>query len=186
MRIALLLPLLLAACAAIADAPSTPATKPAALSLALTSAKDTYPLPAAQSGKEFRDQLTAVRGRLPNPPAVDLTLKFTNNSPTPITLPFGGDDSTLRLKLDGPGALNLPNNIPMTREFRMGKPVTIAPGQSYDHQVTSLAGGARGISEYSYFTEPGEYTLTAQFSYDNNGARATLTSPPLKFKVTAP
>jgi hypothetical protein len=181
----LVAPVLLLSAAAPAP-PVPPATKPAALVITLIANKDSYPLNPAQSGKAFRDQLAANRGRAPAPSAVDLTLRFTNNTAAPITIPFGGDDSTLHLKLAGEGAVNISNNVPMTMEFRSGKTVTLKPGDSHELKITALAGGARGISEYSYYTEPGAYTLTAtfRFSTPNSDQLTVLSSEPLKFKVT--
>jgi hypothetical protein len=163
--------------------PAPPATRPTALTLAVVSNKDSYPLNPAQSGKEFRDTLTQTRGRAPAPSAVDLTLKFTNPTAAPITFPLGGDESQFHFKLEGPGAVNIPNNIPMTREFRMGKPVTVKPGESYEHKITALAGGMRDMTEYSYFTEPGDYTLTVTFTTTIADQRTTLAADPVKFKV---
>jgi hypothetical protein len=190
---------LVALCAATAPAPTppTPATAPAGpkndqgLTAAIVINKDTYAIPAGQAGKEFRDRLTAAnaaRGmaRLPQPPAIDLSFRITNTTNAAVTITYGGDESQMNLNLQGPGAVTVDNNVAMTMEFRMGKPVTLAAGKSYDIKISSLAFGTRGISKYAYFTEPGEYTVTATLTYGNGEKQGTLASGPAKFKVTAP
>jgi hypothetical protein len=168
---------------ALGAAATVPATRPAGIELTAVLNKETYRLNPAQSGKEFRDRLAQIRGRAPVPSEVDVTLQFTNNSAAPITLPFGGDDSTFHFKLEGEGAVNIPNNVPMTREFRMGQPVTIDPGKTITSRITTLAGGMRGMTEFSYFTEPGEYTLNVSFEYTKDNQRTTIAARPIKFKV---
>ena len=188
---------LVALCAATAPAPTPPTIAPAGpkndlgLTAALVLNKDAYVIPAGQSGKGFRDQLTAAKAargmaRLPQPPALDVTFRITNTSDKPVTISVGGDDSQMDLKLDGPGADTLDNIVAMTMEFRIGKPVTIAPGKTYDTKIASLAFGMRGISKYAYWTEPGDYTLTATLIYGNGEKQGTVSSGPAKLKVTAP
>jgi hypothetical protein len=72
----------------------------------------------------------------------------------------------------------------MTMEFRMGKPVEIPAGGQYDLPITSLASGARGIGQYSYWTKPGEYLLHATFQGRMGEKPLKLTAAPVKLKMT--
>jgi hypothetical protein len=168
----------------------------AGLTATLIANKDTYTLDPTQSGKDFRDKLDAMKnargrmgpgGNLPTPPAVDCTLQITNTSDHAITLTTGGDDSQITLKLEGPGAVTVDHNVPMTMEFRIGKPTTLAPGKSMEIKISSLAFGMRGISQYAYWTEPGDYTLTATLTYGTpEGKQGKVTSAATPLKVQAP
>ena len=159
---------------------------------ALVANKDSYVLNINQSGKAFRDQIDAIKnarggmavGRLPQPPAVDLTFRITNTTDKNVTITAGGDDSQMDLKLEGPGAVTADNNVAMTMEFRIGKPVTIAAGKMADIKISSLAFGIRGISKYAYWTEPGDYTITATLIYSSGEKQGKVTSGPAKVKVT--
>jgi len=127
-------------------------------------------LDPAQSGKEFRDKIEAMRkgaGRPPAPPQVDLVLRLTNTTEKDVTILVGGDDSNVSLKVEGPGAISIMPNMPMTMEFRIGKPVVIPAGKTADIKITSLMNGMRGMTEYNYWTEPGEYKVTATLTYPN-------------------
>ena len=66
-------------------------------------------------------------------------LHITNTTDKDVVINVNGDDSRLELKLEGPGAVTIDNLVWMTREFRVGTPVTIAPGKSYDVNIASLA-----------------------------------------------
>lgn len=172
-------------CVVQAAPPAT--TRAAGLVATLIANKDTYTLDPAQSGQAFRDKLEAARkANRPAPgmpPKVDLTLRITNNTDAPITLRIGGDESRVVLKLEGPGAVTIPNLIAMTMDFRMGTPVTLEPGKSHDIAITSLAFGMRGVSEYAFWTEPGDYTLAATLvAAEGEGQRAAA-SEPIKIKV---
>lgn len=140
------------------------------LSAMLVVNKDTYTLDASQSGKNFRDKIDALRktpGRPPAAPTVDLVLRLTNTTDKDLTISVGGDDSRINLKLEGPGAIAINPNVPMTMEFRIGKSLAIPAGKTADIKVTSLMNGMRGMTEYNYWTEPGDYTITASLTYPN-------------------
>jgi hypothetical protein len=188
-----------ALCGAAGSASTAPATAPAGgpkneqgLSAAIIANKNTYTLLPGQSGKDFRERLDAAKyargmALLPQPPAVDLTFRITNTTDKPVTIEVGGDNSQMNLKLEGPegpGAVTMDNNVAMTKEFRIGDPVTIAPGKSYDIKIASLAFGMRGISKYAYWTEAGDYRLTASYTYGIGEKQGTVTSGPVTLKVT--
>jgi hypothetical protein len=174
-------------------APAAPAPGPkneAGLTATLIATKDTYTLNPAQAGKDFRDNLDALnKGQgVPKPPAVDLILRVTNTTDADLTISMGGDDSNISLNLTGPnpGPISIAPLLPMTMEFRIGKPMPIAAGKSADIKITSLAAGMRGMSQYTYWTEPGEYTLTATLTYPNAAGDKQLKviSGPAKLTVT--
>jgi len=170
--------------------PAQPAAKAtiAGLSATLIADKDTYKLDPAQSGKDFRDKLANLqknREKAPAAPAVDLTLRLTNTSDKDVQIAVGGDATQIELRLDGPGAVTVPNNVMMTMEFRIGRPVTIAPGKSYDVKITSLGFGMRGISQAAYWTEPGDYSLSATFlCTKDDGTQIKVSSDAAKLKLT--
>src|SRR5262249_47293082 len=133
--------------------------------------------------------------RYPEPPAVNLVLEITNRSHKDVEFWFGGDPVQVNLELKGPGAVSVAPNIIMTREFRIPKPMALAPGQTYKVPVKQLRYGLRGVTGQAYWTEPGEYTLTATFSTglkpppkgvkaeEDGFAGVLLTSEPVKIKV---
>jgi hypothetical protein len=173
--------LLAAGCFAQAgDAPKAP------LKAELVAEKDTYELTPAASGKEFADKLRAAekQGQMPAaPPKVKLTLRLTNTGDAPVTIQVGGDGSRVDLSLQGPGAVSISPPLAMTMEFRMGRPVKTEPGKSYDIPITSLASGMRSIGKFSYWTEPGDYTLKATYHCPVGEAQVSVSSEPVKLKV---
>ncbi|HVT82141.1 MAG TPA: hypothetical protein VHM90_15975 [Phycisphaerae bacterium] len=207
---AAVLVLVLAIAGAALAADTAPATAPtpgpkndAGLTATLIANKDTYVLNPGQSGKAFRDSLDQMKnnrggrrgmgmggaggGSLPAPPQVDMVLRITNTTDKDITIGTGGDDSQINLKLEGPGAVSMENLVAMTMEFRISKQTTLAPGKTLDIKVASLAYGMRGISQHAYWTEPGEYTLTATLTYGTpDGQQDKVSSSPTKVKVEAP
>lgn len=172
-------------------APANPVSGPKnemGLTATLIANKDTYTLDPSQSGKDFRDKIDAMRrgnGRAPTPPAVDLTLRLTNTTDKDLTISIGGDESTISLKLEGPGAISINPNMAMTMEYRSGKPLAIAAGKTADIKISSLLNGQRSMTEYNYWTEAGAYTVTATLTYPNakGDGQAKLVSGPAKVTV---
>jgi hypothetical protein len=163
-----------------------PDPKAGGLTATLTSAKDSYVLNPAQSGEEFRKSLKeldrAPRGA-PPAPAVALSLEIKNPTDQAIVISLGGDESQVTFKLTGEGAVTVANNVAMTMEFRSGTPTTIGPGKSHTIPLTSLAGGSRGIAQMSYFTEAGEYKLSATLTAACGEKQVVVTSEPITIKV---
>lgn len=174
--------------------------KPAPLPVAakLIAHKKTYKLDLGdKTPEQFREALKEAKktGRYPNPPAVDLTLELTNTSDKDVTIWSNGDPVQVVLELKGEGAVSVTPRIAMTREFRVPRPLTLAPGKKHAIDVKSLRYGMRGISQQAYWTQAGEYTLTAKFitgisppppdskNVAEGFARVTLTSNPVKLKV---
>lgn len=145
---------------------------------------------AAKPGKK----LGGFGVKLPNPPAVDLTVELKNTSDKAVTVWKSGDPVVLTLNLSGPGAYNLDPPIAMTQEFRIPLELKLEPGKGHTLPVKQLRSGTRGITHYSYWTGPGEYELTATLrtgmqpvpkgATENDGfGVVTLTSPAFKLTV---
>jgi hypothetical protein len=125
--------------------------------------------------------------RAPKPPAVDLVLQIVNTSKEEVTVHVGGDPNVYAFELTGgAGEVAMNSGLAFTREFRIPKAVTLAPGKSYDIPVKQLSDGLRGASRYVYWTGPGEYKLSATYTLadPNGGKGATLKSEPVKITVT--
>ena len=151
-----------------------------------------------KTSEEYRELLKYYEkaGRMPPPPAVALVLEITNTSDKEIKLWDGGDPVQVNLTLTGNGSVNANPRLVFTRDFRGPSAVTLAPGKSLSIPVTKLVGGFRGMAQMSYWTEPGEYKLTASFQtgvqpapkgtkdFDGFG-KVTVTTEPIVIKVEA-
>ena len=173
-------------------------TDPAGLPLTarLVVKQDTCEVPSDWQAEGFREKLQtmATSGqRLPNPPAVQMALEITNTSDKAVTIVEGSDMSMLELQLIGPGALSVKPRMMMTRELRMGREVTIAPGKSATIDIPRLAWGMRGVGGYAYWTKPGTYRLQAGYQTPltgeglglKPGQRVTVTAEPVTLTVKA-
>ncbi|HEX4998214.1 MAG TPA: hypothetical protein VFY29_08315 [Terriglobia bacterium] len=167
-----------------APQPAAPITLEAKLVLG----KDTYTITADQTGDEFRRRIRAGGrgGAMPAPPDVDMTLELKNNGNMPVTFAIDSDASSVNLALEGPGAVTADSNMAMTMEFRLGRPLTVAPGETYSIPIKSLRFGIRNIGKMAYWTEPGEYTLTASYIThppNQSDQQTTITAPPVQIQV---
>ena len=129
-----------------------------------------YKLAAEQQGEKFRKLLEAAKKRrttsdLPPAPVVHLTLRLINEGDEPILLRIGHDQGGFTLSLTGQGAVHVPDGEVFAANFRAGHEVTIAPSRHIDLPIESLEYGFRGESERWYWTEPGDYTLQASFTW---------------------
>lgn len=171
------------------DAPKVP------LELKLTAKKDTYTLDlGGKTPAEFR-KLLDTDGRPPATPAVELELEVKNVGDKEVKVLFGGDPVQVVLDLKGRGAETRKPQLAFTREFRIPMEVALAAGKSKTIAITNLTSGFRNASIFSYWTEPGEYTLTATYvtgvspkpkdakdAFDGFG-QVKLTSNTIKIKV---
>src|SRR5262249_7635516 len=102
-------------------------------------------------------------GKTPASPKVEMSLELTNTSDKEVKIWIGGDPTQVSLDLKGPGAVSVMPPRFFRREFRAPKAVTLGPGKSETIPINSLSYGFRGASADAYWTEPGEYTLTASY-----------------------
>jgi len=128
----------------------------------------------------------------PSPPAVEMTLELHNAGDGELTVSVGGDDSVLRLKLAGPGAVTTkPRKEDAAVGVRPGRQVTIAPGAKHVIPIKRLQHGELELVR-SYWTEPGEYTVSATYQTIVRSASGSATetvkvkTSPVKIKVIEP
>jgi len=119
-------------------------------------------------------------GKLPPPPAVDLTLELRNPTDRPLRVWVAGPQTELRLDLRGPGAVSVAKDGAEPEP----RAVTLPPGQSEVIRINSLTDGRRSW----YWTEPGDYTVTAQlttlaWSPGMSQRRITVRSAPVTIPV---
>ncbi len=165
----------------------------------LVAKKATYTLDlGGKTGEEYRKMLKDAEkgGRMPAPPAVDLVLEITNTSDQDVKIWSGGDPVMLSLALAGPSAINAKPLLAFTTDFRGPTATTLAPGKSLSIPITKLAYGFRGAAAMSFWTEPGEYKLTATYTtgiqpppkgtaVSDGFGLATLRAEPVVIKVEA-
>jgi hypothetical protein len=166
----------------------------------LVAKKATYTLDLdGKSAEDFQKEVKAGEktGKLPKPPEVDLALELTNTTDKEVQLWISGDPVQVALELKGTGAVSVAPLRASTREFRVPKAMTLAPGKTHTIPITSLTYGFRGNSNQAYWTEAGEYTLTAKFNTaispapkdskeaEGGFGRVTLKTEPIKLKVEA-
>ena len=178
-----------------------PAKKPAAgpLTVEITG-KDSYPLDLnGATPKEYMDGIrAAAKGdkQPPPPPAVDLKVVVKNTGEEDVLVYKSGDPFTIELTIAGKGSKNIDPPVIMTREFRIPEHEELGPGATISFPIEKLASGMRGMSIFSYWTDAGEYTLTAKVTTGVSPApagvpdagdgfgRVTATSAPFKLTVT--
>jgi hypothetical protein len=176
-----------------------PAATPLEITITGKTTKYTLDL-GGLTADEFKKQVDAAAKASRRPtaaPAVDLTIEIKNTSDKPVQVWISGDHTVLTLTLKGQGAINVAPSLAWTEEFRVPKAVEIAAGKTHTLPVKSLVSGYRGAAHWAYWTEAGEYELTATFKTGVNpppkGAKnanegfgvVTLTSAPLKLTVEA-
>jgi len=196
---------LLALALPLAGADDKPAdeAKPADLPLKakLVVKTDSYKLDlGGKSADEFRTALKDAEkaGKAPEAPAVDLVLEITNTGKEDVKFWVEGDANEVQLELKGPNAVSIMPRRAFTADFRMPKVMTLAPEKTYSIPIKSLQYGFRGVAKSSYWTEPGEYTITASYKTaispapkgskeaEKGFGNAVINSDPVKVKVEAP
>src|SRR5262249_41734468 len=196
MRTLLTLSLLLAPAALRAD--EKPADLP--VKAKLVAKTTTYKLDlGGKTADEYRTMIkeNLGTGKLPPAPTVEMTLELTNTSDKEVQIWSKGDPVSVNLELKGPGAESVTPRQAFSRIFHVPTPMALAPGKTLSVPVTSLPHGFRGIAQRAYWTEPGEYTLTASFATalspaptgtkadDKGFGRVTIRSEPVTIKVEA-
>lgn len=154
-----------------------------------------YQLSARHRGDTFRRWLADPNnhGQLPPSPHVDLVLELENTGARPTNVVLGSDAGRIMLELVGPGAVSIKPRQAFTREYRHGKVHSIAAGESFRIPIHRLQYGFRGREFRAYWTEPGEYTLTATFDSPPPGSPGgglepghVVRTPPLELVLVAP
>lgn len=175
------------------------------LELKLVAKKSTYILD--RQGKSAQQYQAWVSGmlneKMPPPQVVDLVLELRNTGDKPLTDWSHGDGASRSFDLKGKGAVNAKSFAKAKRAGKSPTPVRLASGQTHAMPVTILKAdswdesGDIQTSWHSYWTEPGEYTLTASISTgispppkgaapakkDKEFGLVTLTSNAVKVKV---
>jgi hypothetical protein len=126
-------------------------------------------------------ELTFAPVRLPAPPKVNLGLKLRNTSDKEMHLQIGSAGSELQLDLQGPGAVSVPARDGLGEAFLTEEVVTLAPGEEYALPIHRLVYGSRNNVRYAYWTEPGEYTLTARYTAALSSTRRARAGEPLTY-----
>lgn len=171
--------------------------KKSPLELTVAVGKATYPLDASGvSAADLKKELDAaeadakagkMRFKLPAAPEAMVKLTITNTSKEDVTIHVGGDDTLIGLTLKGPGARAIEYGVAMTEEFRISRAVVLGPGKTFVAEIPTLEHGPRGRGKRLYWTEPGEYTLSATWQLgggEDGGKRGPkLTGGPAKFAV---
>jgi len=178
-----------------ADEPKEQSKKDAGpLELKIVAKKDKHVFNAGgKTPKEYRALLEQIRdeikkgkfeGKVPTPPAVDLVVQIRNTGKQDWVVFVGGDANKVTLTLKGPGVIDLNPPLAFTLEFRLPKEVRLAPGKHFEIPLKQLSDGHRGVSRNLYWTEPGEYTLSAayQLAMPDGEPGPVLTSAAVKLK----
>jgi hypothetical protein len=180
------LPSVIAIAALVGASPIVLAEEKPQLSASLIVNKDPVGLAPEYKGKAFREKIEKLQKAgepMPEAQAVDFTLRITNDSKEAAVLKVGGDESEMVLHLEGKGALNVDNMMMFTADYRFGKSVTLASGESMDLPVKSLASGKRGVAKAAFFTETGDHKLSATFTSMREGGPLSLKAAAVGFTV---
>ena len=124
--------------------------------------------------------------KLPALPVFEATLQITNTSKKEVTMQVEGDANKLTLDLKGPGVIALSPLRAFTANFNLGRAVTLKSGEKFEIPIQKLGDGFRRASRDIYWTDLGEYTLTASYIIGGGDGEkeSVLTSEPVKFKVS--
>jgi hypothetical protein len=115
-------------------------------------------------------------------PDVELTLTLRNAGDRPLQVWVEGPQAELSLEVSGPGTVSVPV---LAEPAPQPRAVTLAPGESYTHRITPLAGRPWDWSR------PGDYTLRARLTTTATAPgmgprRITVHSEPVTIHVDSP
>jgi len=162
--------------------------------------KDTYTLDlngktADQFETQVKQQAQNRDGNSLPAPLVDLVFELRNTSNKELTIEVVSMTAP-SLQLKGPGAIEGMYTGAVPYVVLVPRPVKIPAGQTWSYPIRNLQSGFYG--SLSYWTKPGEYTLTASYVLgvspsprdikpDAKGfGRVRVISAPVKLKVVAP
>jgi len=149
--------------------------------------KEDYKKDLEKIAEEQKKKKGDFGGNLPKSPSVDLVVSVVNTGKEDVTVYVGGDSNLLLFTLKGPGALTLEGQRAFTADFRGSKGIKLEAGKSYDIPVKVLMDGFRGAGRNLYWTDAGEYTLSATYQLASNtdgGRGPLLKSDAVKLTVT--
>lgn len=130
------------------------------VSVKLVAAKTDYVLD--RGGMTAAKYAEAIKEGKITPPTVELVLEVKNTSKEDIQLRVGGPQS--KLKLDVKGKVKLETRA-VTRTRPPTSMVILKPGEVHKVTVDKLAGyWNSAVEDQHFWTEAGEYTLTAEYS----------------------
>lgn len=111
----------------------------------------------------LREEMTKLEKKLEGlrtqKQGIGLKLKITNIGDGPATIHYGPDMSTNYLKVEGPEAVNVSYQGPMTADFRTPNPTTIEVGKSKLFPIKELSHEKRDMSRW-LIGKPGEYEVS--------------------------
>jgi hypothetical protein len=164
LRYSSLLVLFLLALPVLAEDKADPTKSNLPVEAKLVLKKTTFKLELASD--ELKKQLKEAEktGRYPMPPMFEMALEVRNRSDKAVQVWQKGDPVTVTLELKGPGAVTHKPRLAFTTIYFAPQAVKLEPGKNVSIPLKGLIGGFRNASEYTYWTEPGEYTLTAKFN----------------------
>lgn len=149
-------------------------------------------VPLATKGPKLREELRAglAAGHLP-PPTVDLELLLSNPGPQDLTLSIN-ERTEVQIDLRGPGVITLPAQAAEPGLPIPPQTVSLPVGQQRGVRLTRLASVSPSGTRFSYWTEPGEYTLKVRLRTEallgTQGARqrpvtVAVTTRPITIRV---
>lgn len=139
-------------------------------------------------------------GKLPPTPTVTMALELTNTSNKDVHVWIGGVEDLI-MELKGPGAVLAPwrsqNKLGPRAVPPQLEPILLAPGKSHSLSISYLFDRREGNSwgSHWYWTEPGDYTLSASLTTALNASpkgvkpnkdgfrKVTIPSEPLSIRV---
>jgi ferric-dicitrate binding protein FerR (iron transport regulator) len=132
----------------------------------------------------------AMAGDHRSPPEVDLALELRNTTDSEMRVEVAGPRTELRLALQGPG-VKVTQAHEEPSQAAKAETVTLKPGQSHTLRITRLEDGPPGARRQLYWTEPGDYTLTARITTVTSSPglgerRITARSAPVTIHVGGP
>jgi hypothetical protein len=175
-------------------APEAPPETPSGpLQLRLVAKKDKYAIDlGGLTPAEYSKQIQLETKTVP-PPEVDFILELKNTGTEPLTI-ARSDLKGFELELKGEGALTVSRR--WAGAINPSTKLTLEAGKTHTwpiKQLSSLfnggkAAGGEGSQIKYYWTQPGEYTLTAKYHYqlpmgNAYSIPAILTSASIKIKV---
>jgi hypothetical protein len=140
--------------------------KPGPVSAKLVAKKKTYKLDlGGMTPAKFRETVKAGGANLPQAPAVDLEVVITNNTKSDIRVRTTGAVPRMAVSVTGPNVVEARVVEPAAKGKTRVSYTVLRPGQSLTIPITRLSSLQVGRQTVRhYWTEPGEYTLTATFT----------------------